>query len=332
MSIFSRKLFADPEPLKDSVVYLIDTENVKTVWTLLLEKMTDQDRIYVFYTMNSGSVSYEAINGIMSSGKHVELKECFTGKNGLDFQLVSYLGYLIRENENADYCIISDDGGYDAAIKFWEKRGIKVSRKTAVQVSGKPAKPARGSRLSPLKPRAKKPAAPAPQSAPKAAEADKADRTPARKTPQTKPGSQPAAKQEKKADTKPASKPAVKVEDGSAAKSAEAVKKPETAAKTENAVKTEGSPKAVSSDTPAEKSAPAPQKTRKYRVSAAKLSELLSEEDPDMRGAVYELLEKAGGPQNLADIHDGIEKIYRDEKATEIYRLIKAHVRELYLQ
>ena len=143
MSIFSRKTVEVQEPLLDHTVYLIDTENVRTVWTLLLDRMTVNDKIYVFYTMNSGNVSYEDLNGVISSGKSVELIQCHTGKNGLDFQLVSYLGYLIRNNENADYCIISDDSGYDAVIKFWEGRDVDVTRKTAFQVSGKQAKSAK---------------------------------------------------------------------------------------------------------------------------------------------------------------------------------------------
>ena len=143
MSIFSRKTVEVQEPLFDHTIYLIDTENVRTVWTLLLDRMTVNDKIYVFYTMNSGNVSYEDLNGVLSSGKSVELIQCHTGKNGLDFQLVSYLGYLIRNNENADYCIISDDSGYDAVIKFWEGRDVDVTRKTAFQVSGKQAKPAK---------------------------------------------------------------------------------------------------------------------------------------------------------------------------------------------
>ena len=139
MSIFSRKTEVQV-PLQDHTIYLIDTENARTVWTLLLDRMTLNDKIYVFYTMNSGNVSYEDLNGVISSGKNVELIQCHTGKNGLDFQLVSYLGYLIRNNENADYCIISDDSGYDAVIKFWEDRDVDGTRKTAFQVSGKQGK------------------------------------------------------------------------------------------------------------------------------------------------------------------------------------------------
>ena len=43
------------------------------------------------------------------------------------------------------------------------------------------------------------------------------------------------------------------------------------------------------------------------------------------------LLAKAASPSNLADIHDGIEKIYRDEQGTEVYRRLRPRVKSLYL-
>ena len=55
---------------------------------------------------------------------------CYPGKNGLDFQLVSYLGYLLKSAGKTEYIIISNDMGYDCVIHFWKEQGYKVSRMT----------------------------------------------------------------------------------------------------------------------------------------------------------------------------------------------------------
>ena len=49
-------------------------------------------------------------------------------KNALDFQLASYLGYIIRDNGEAqcNYFIVSKDNGYSSLLHFWEERGITI--------------------------------------------------------------------------------------------------------------------------------------------------------------------------------------------------------------
>ncbi len=306
MSIFSRKT-ESVEPLQDHTVYLIDTENVRTVWTLLLDRMTLNDKIYVFYTMNSGNVSYEDLNGVISSRKNVELIQCHTGKNGLDFQLVSYLGYLIRNNENADYCIISDDSGYDAVIKFWEGREVKVSRKTAFQVSGKQAK-APKKPLFGVKPRAKTPAKPA-----------AAPRKPAepKKTEEVKKAADPIKSSEAKKTAEPAkpaeTKKTTETKKTAAPKKAAENEKPQTAKK---------------ASTPKKQATPKPA-AGPVNVSRDKLKEFLPDESEERISQISEIIGKSGGKKGLADIHDEIEKIYRNEQASDIYRIIRHNIKDI---
>ncbi len=452
-------------------MYLIDTENVRSVWTLLLDNMTEQDKIYVFFTMNSGNVSYENLNGILSSGKQVELMECFTGKNGLDFQLVSYLGYLLKENGTAEYIIISDDGGYDAALKFWEKKGMKVSRKTASEVSGKPAPKAKKSPLRKGKSVLSKPASKGAEkeaekkSAGNAKTSDKssegseakaetkssgkvvrrttvtkvekkADKPVAEADMQKAENAQEAAEAEKqKAENAQKAAEAEKQKAENSQKAAEAEKQKEEAAKRraeaekqkEEAAqkraeaekqKAESSQKAAEADqqkedaqrtraeaeksrrvegeiakkaeekaseeipatktiktaanpmfiemperparpkkltfTPPEAKEPEakqpsaesgkpeakqpkaegqkPEQPKlEYTVNESLLRELLADQPAEKVDAIALLLAKAASPSNLADIHDGIEKIYRDEQGTEVYRRLRPRVKSLYL-
>ena len=296
MSIFSRKTEVQ-EPLMDHTVYLIDTENVRTVWTLLLDRMTENDKIYVFYTENSGNIKYEDLNGVISSGKNVELIQCHTGKNGLDFQLVSYLGYLIRNNENADYCIISDDSGYDAVIKFWEGRDVDVTRKTAFQISGKQAKPVKKSIFG-VKPKAK---APTPN--------------------KTKPEPQPKPAEPKQTEPKPAE----------SKQPAQTQNKPQQPAKSQpvsqQSVKSQSKSKPIdeSETTKPDSIKPVTESIEGSGIED-KLKALIPDESSERISEIADIIRKAGGKNGLADIHDEIEKLYRNEKGPEIYRKVRQNL------
>lgn len=367
MSIFSRKTEVQV-PLQDHTVYLIDTENVRTVWTLLLDRMTVNDKIYVFYTMNSGNVSYEDLNGVLSSGKSIELIQCHTGKNGLDFQLVSYLGYLIRNNENADYCIISDDSGYDAVIKFWEGRDVDVTRKTAFQVSGKQAKPQKKSIFGvKSKPRPQQPKAQNIKSAedklskPQASKAvdDKNSKSQASKTSEdkfSKPQSSKTADDKQNSSQNLKTRPekvlqikeqtSVKTESVISSKAAEKTEKPvqsgnhalsEVSVQTEQPAHPENS---AQSDKPAQSADQAhsvkPAKTgavQKKQLTGSmeeRLRTLFPDENEERIGQISEIIRKSGGKKGLADIHDEIEKLYRNERASEIYRAIRHNFNDIY--
>lgn len=110
--------------------YLVDTENVGALWKHLLACLGSKDKLYVFYTDNSPHVSYQDLLEIMQYPDRFEPIKCYVGKNGLDFQLVSYLGLLLKSAPKTDYVIVSKDTGYDPVCKFWGDQGYCVCRKT----------------------------------------------------------------------------------------------------------------------------------------------------------------------------------------------------------
>lgn len=112
-------------------VYLVDTENVGTVWKELLPAKSGTDQILLFYTENSPYISYSDLQAIIQYPNTFEMIKCNTGKNGLDFQLVSYLGYLLKTASKTNYIIVSNDFGFDSVAKFWQERGMSVSRKNS---------------------------------------------------------------------------------------------------------------------------------------------------------------------------------------------------------
>ena len=111
-------------------VYLVDTENVGTAWKELLPQKGAKDVIILFYTEHSPGISYGDLNVIREYPSSFDMILCYPGKNGLDFQMVSYLGYLIKTAPKSEYIIVSNDTGYDAVVRFWSGREIEVCRRS----------------------------------------------------------------------------------------------------------------------------------------------------------------------------------------------------------
>ena len=108
-------------------VYLVDTENVASSWMSLLDIVEPHDKLYLFYTDHSTILTYSNLELILPRAKQIIPIHCErVGKNSLDFELVSYLGYLINENNDAEYIIYSNDKGFQAVSLFWEKRNVLV--------------------------------------------------------------------------------------------------------------------------------------------------------------------------------------------------------------
>ncbi len=98
---------------------------------MLLDISGDADEIVIFYTKNSPHMAYSSVIKLLqNSSRTIKFEECYEGNNALDFQLISYLGYLMAgENPaNAEFVIMSNDTGYDPAIRFWKKKGFSIKR------------------------------------------------------------------------------------------------------------------------------------------------------------------------------------------------------------
>ena len=101
-----------------TVQYLIDSENVGDFWIPLLDLPADETELIVFYTRNSPHMSYESLIKLKESDRTVTFIKCYEGTNALDFQLSTYLGYLIAKNEAAQpaYYIVSKDAGFTPMV------------------------------------------------------------------------------------------------------------------------------------------------------------------------------------------------------------------------
>ena len=101
---------------------------------LLVASQPDEE-VIVFYTQKSPHMNYENVRLLKETEKEAEFIKCFEGSNALDFQLVTQLGYLLCENQENSYVIISNDTGFDAAVRYWKQRNMPVQRLSGKELS-----------------------------------------------------------------------------------------------------------------------------------------------------------------------------------------------------
>ncbi|MBQ8906741.1 MAG: hypothetical protein IJY85_10305 [Ruminococcus sp.] len=122
-------------------LFLIDYENVNSAGLDGISMLTQRDRVILFYSASANTISFDVYDELINSRVAFErLNLNSSGKNALDFQLVTYLGYLIAKQEAKEYYIISKDTGYCAALDFCKKQfGAKVQMKPSIKsaIAGK---------------------------------------------------------------------------------------------------------------------------------------------------------------------------------------------------
>lgn len=103
-------------------IYLIDYENAKNLSGI--KNLSEEDLVVIFYSEKASSLPFEYHFEILASKAKIEYKCVNVGvPNALDFQLDSYLGYLLKEYEEKDFeiSIVAGDKGYDYVASFWKK-------------------------------------------------------------------------------------------------------------------------------------------------------------------------------------------------------------------
>ena len=105
--------------------FLIDFENVKSAGLVGIDTLGIDDQVVILYSVNSNTISFEMHQKIMSCAANVEYYQIRRGgKNSLDFQLSTMLGYLLASGLYSHLYIISNDSGFDALYDFWTSQYI----------------------------------------------------------------------------------------------------------------------------------------------------------------------------------------------------------------
>lgn len=106
--------------------FYIDTENVPNWKPVLDGRVRFNDNIFIFSSVNSTKVSENDLDPFRKEGALCTVINCYTGKNAMDFQLVSLMGYMINEFPGSRHTIISADTGYGPVKEFWDMAGVSV--------------------------------------------------------------------------------------------------------------------------------------------------------------------------------------------------------------
>lgn len=103
-------------------VYLVDFENVRSEGLKGVDKLGEGDKVVIFYSKNAENISFDVHMLLSRSKAEIETFRILRGgRNSLDFQLSTYLGYLVMENCYKKIFIVSQDKGFLCAISFWEE-------------------------------------------------------------------------------------------------------------------------------------------------------------------------------------------------------------------
>lgn len=120
---------------KNMNYYLIDYENTGENGLRGITELNENSCIIIFYSENADKISFDMHQKLMECRASVEYRKISTGKrNALDFQLSTYLGYLIAKCEEDTFYIISKDNGYRAVIDFWKEWDVRQIDKIALSI------------------------------------------------------------------------------------------------------------------------------------------------------------------------------------------------------
>ena len=111
--------------------YLIDFENVKSRGMEGVDLLTEEDTVCIFYSDNADSMTFDLHRKLNETKAQIIYHKVAVGtKNALDFQLATYLGYLIceqqREGIHPDYYIVTKDNGFTSLMVYWKAQGVPV--------------------------------------------------------------------------------------------------------------------------------------------------------------------------------------------------------------
>ena len=111
--------------------YLIDFENVKSRGMEGVELLTEEDTVCIFYSDNADSMTFDLHWKLNETKANIIYHKVAVGtKNALDFQLATYLGYLIceqqREGIHPNYFIVTKDNGFTSLMVYWKAQGVPV--------------------------------------------------------------------------------------------------------------------------------------------------------------------------------------------------------------
>ena len=101
--------------------YYIDYENVHNEGLKGVQKLQQEDKLHLFYSIKADTLKIDVVRQLMECSATICFDKIVNGvENALDFQLITAL--MCNYNDEEKYYIISRDKGYDAAIEMAGKQ------------------------------------------------------------------------------------------------------------------------------------------------------------------------------------------------------------------
>ncbi|MCC3869082.1 PIN domain-containing protein [Terrisporobacter mayombei] len=105
-------------------IFLVDTENVNITALSSANKLNEEDIIILFVTERTNVFQFgrDKLKCLNTKANILKINVTTGVKNSLDFQLVSYLGFIIGQHryEANHYYIVSKDRGFLSSINLLE--------------------------------------------------------------------------------------------------------------------------------------------------------------------------------------------------------------------
>ena len=109
-------------------IFFIDYENVSFAGMRGISGIAPDDKVYLFYTVNSNKMDFDLYQELSGIQAQVEMIRVVTGNNSLDFQLCTFLGSLTPSHPKDAFIIVSKDKGYSSVVSFWQERGFNIKQ------------------------------------------------------------------------------------------------------------------------------------------------------------------------------------------------------------
>lgn len=111
------------------MLFLIDYENVGNAGMKGCHYLNLSDYIIIFYSETRKNMERRFLEDITNSGCIFETCKLYkSGKNALDFYMVSKLGEIFGGGFEGTTVIVSRDAGFQAVKDYWDKRAIHRRR------------------------------------------------------------------------------------------------------------------------------------------------------------------------------------------------------------
>ncbi len=116
------------------MIFLVDGDNHLAEGLKGIDLLTAEDTVLIFYGKGQSEASIRKLCGQTHAQVHL-LESVRSGKNSIDFQIITELGVLVGRGEAEYAYVISQDKGYESAMSALRRRYSNTFQEVALRPS-----------------------------------------------------------------------------------------------------------------------------------------------------------------------------------------------------